>query len=223
MFVGIAKAYTKRARSRRGEMFRSYLQPSDEDRILDLGGGNGAHLASIVPYRKNVYIADISQSALDVAEHKFGFKTILLNETGQLPFDTHQFDIVFCSSVIEHVTVEKDQIRTIRSDKQFYEEAYPRQQSFAEEIRRIGRRYFVQTPYKYFPIESHTWLPVAIVFLPRAWQIRLIDSMNQWWPKTTSPDWNLLTNEEMQELFPDAEVLFEKSFGFTKSLIAVKR
>jgi hypothetical protein len=46
--------------------------------------------------------------------------------------------------------------------------------------------------------------------------------MNHWWPKKTSPDWNLLTFREMQHLFPDAQIIRERSLGVTKSLIAVR-
>lgn len=223
MIRQLFKRYSRRSRENRGKVFMQYLQPTVEDRILDLGGGNGRHLAGILPYRENVHIADISKTALAYAEKTFGFKSIWIDQTAGLPFPDHYFDIVFCSSVIEHVTVDKSRLRDIQAITNFTDEAYKRQQEFAAEIRRIGKRYFVQTPNKYFPIESHTWLPGIIVFLPRLWQIKLIDFMNKWWPKRTSPDWNLLTQEQMQKLFPDAEIVLEKSFGFTKSIIAIKR
>jgi SAM-dependent methyltransferase len=215
--------YSARARSKRGRIFRDYLRPTEQDRILDLGGATGAHLAGIVPFRRNVHVADISPDALADAEREFGFKGVLLDETGRVPFPDSYFDIVFCSSVIEHVTVDKEAVDSYQATDQFVREAFKRQREFAKEIQRIGRRYFVQTPNKYFPIESHTWLPVIVVFLPRGLQIGIITFMNKWWPKKTIPDWNLLTKAHMRELFPDAEIVVEKSFGFTKSVIAVRR
>jgi hypothetical protein len=79
----------------------------------------------------------------------------------------------------------------------------------------------VQTPYKYFIIESHSWLPVIIVFLPIIMQIKIIAFFNKFWPKKTVPDWHLLTIKQMKELFPEAKIIKEKSFFFTKSLIAI--
>ncbi len=83
-----------------------------------------------------------------------------------------EFDIVFCSSVIEHVTGPKDQVGNIRSTAgRLRQQASVHQRSFAEEVRRIGRGYFVQTPYKHFPMESHTIAPGFVVLLPRSVQL----------------------------------------------------
>lgn len=218
----IAGRFSHKARSKRGELFLYYLKPSQQDRILDLGSGTGAHFASIIPYRENVYIADINKEQLQQGEGKFGFKPVLLNESGRLPFPDQFFDIVFCSSVIEHVTMPKNELRKYRNGHDFYEVAFQRQMAFADEIKRVGKRYFVQTPYKYFLIESHTWLPVFFVLLPRSLQIRIIDFLAGWWPKKTTPDWNLLTPVEMQKLFPEARIVHEKVWGITKSIMAVQ-
>jgi hypothetical protein len=57
--------------------------------------------------------------------------------------------------------------------------------------------------------------------MPRNTQIKLIKFFNKFWPKKTWPDFNLLTEKEMKELFPEAKIVKEKSFLFTKSLIAI--
>lgn len=177
----------------------------------------------MIPYRTNVYVADIRSEALTKAQQQFGFNTVLIDESGSIDFPDGFFDIVFCSSVIEHVTGRKEDVRRFRTNREFFDAAYERQCRFANEIRRLGERYFVQTPNKYFPIESHTWLPMFIVLAPRTWQIAAIDFFNKWWPKKTSPDWNLLTEGKMRDLFPEAEIVLEKVFGFTKSIMAIKK
>lgn len=58
--------------------------------------------------------------------------------------------------MIEHVTVPKARVWELRSGVQFRREARERQRAFADEVRRLGRQYFVQTPYRHFPIESHS-------------------------------------------------------------------
>jgi ubiquinone/menaquinone biosynthesis C-methylase UbiE len=216
-----AASYRASARARRATIFLQHLNPSDNDRILDLGGGDGSHIASIVPFRRNVWVADIQAPLLEKARRRFGFHTALLDESGDLPFSDAYFDIVFCSSVIEHVTVDKRDLRLYRSDRKFRRVALERQQKFANEISRVGKSYFVQTPYKYFPIESHTWLPVVIELLPRASKIAVIDFSNRFWIKWASPDWHLLSVSQVRRLFPNATLLFERSFGFRKSIMAI--
>ena len=43
----------------------------------------------------------------------------------------------------------------------------------AREVERVGRRYFVQTPNRYFPIEPHFLFP-GFQFLPLAVQVGLV-------------------------------------------------
>jgi hypothetical protein len=88
------------------------------------------------------------------------------------------------------------------------------QRKFAEEVRRIGRGYFVQSPYTHFAIESHTIAPGFVVLLRRSVQLRL----RKWWPFYNHvPDFNLLTVRDMQQCFA------ESVFGLTKSIMAVLR
>lgn len=223
MLSKLAKSFSANARMARGRVFRDSLSPTENDTILDLGGGTGEHISSLIPFRDNVTIADLSENDLEVAAKKFGFRTFRFDGSDELPFSDREFDILFCSSVIEHVTGPKETVARLNSGKEFHELAQTHQRKFANEIRRICSSYFVQTPYRYFPIESHTWFPVVFVFLPRKLQRHIIRAFNKFWPKRTQPDWHLLTVKEMKNLFPDAEIVREKKFGMTKSLIALRK
>lgn len=219
------KEYSEKSRKRRARIFLDKLSPRKEATVVDLGGGNGKYINAIVKDQPHfdITIADILKNDLEYAEKTFGYKTTVLNESKHLPFEDNTFDIVFCNSVIEHVTIPKNQIWKLKNTKEFERLSFLRQQEFADEIRRIGKSYFVQTPNKYFLIESHSWLPGFIAVLPRNIQIKTIRLSNKFWFKKTAPDWNLLTYSKMQQLFPDATIYREKSFGFTKSLMAIKK
>lgn len=214
--------YSGRSRERRAHLFNEYLHPSVGDRILDLGGGDGSYISKIIPYRENVYVADIDSDQLEAARKNYGFRTVQLDESGTLPFEDDYFDITLCNSVIQHVTVDKEKMYSYRTNRQFRKKAMERQKRFANEIRRISKSYFVQTPNRYFIIESCSWLPGFIIFLPRVIYMRIVDSLKYFWPKTTQPDYNLLTADEVRMLFPEAEIIREKSLLLTKSFIAVK-
>jgi hypothetical protein len=224
LVIAAVDRYRREARARRGELFRRLMRPDYRDRILDLGGGDGSHIASIVD-EAHITVADISEGDLALAR-ELGYETVLLDEAQTLPFSDAQFDIVFCSSVIEHTTGPKLDALACREGSVFRAQASEHQRRFAEEIRRVGRAYFVQTPNLLFPVESHTWLPF-VQFLPRAAQMQFISLLNRSpWPKKSTPDFRLLTARALQSLFPDAEIMRERSalltLALTKSLIAVR-
>ena len=213
----------KRAREKRGQLFLSSFSITPDTRILDLGGGDGSHIASILQQTlvnpANVYVADI-ESFSEMVEKEFNFKYVTIPESGRLPFPDKYFDIVFCSSVIEHVTIPKEDVWKLQSGKSFVNHSRLRQQKFAVEISRLGKKYFVQTPNKWFVIESHTWLPF-VGWMPRRLLIPILFFTNKVWVKSTNPDWHLLTAKEIRELFPQAVIKFEKFAGFRKSIIAI--
>jgi len=210
-------------RVRRGRLFVERLRPTDDDQILDLGGGSGGHIAELVPYRRNVTIGELDAEALQRAAETFGFGGLQLDGGETFPVADGQYDLVFCSSVIEHVTGPKEIAYHTEDGKQFAASARAAQANFAAEIRRISRRYFVQTPYKYFPIEQHSFLPFFVVLLPRRWQVRLMRFLfAHGWLKPVYPDFRLLTVKDMRALFPDAEIVLERYCGFVKSIVAIK-
>ncbi len=220
----IFKRYSQKFKQNRKDLFYKYLTVSPEDRVLDFGGYDGSWLAFLIPSKgEELYVADIATQALETANKKYGFKTILLDESGKIPFEDNYFDVIFCNSVIEHVTVDKDEIYKIKTNREFKEKSFARQKFLADEIRRVSKKYFVQTPYRHFFIESHTWFPSFFIYLPRTFQIKLIQLLSKYWVKSSTPDVNLLTVKDMRRLFPEAEIIQEKSFFMTKSLIAIKK
>jgi len=133
-----------------------------------------------------------------------------------LPFRDASFDVVFSNSVIEHLAAEE------------------RQRQFATEVARVGKRYWVQTPSRWFPLETHLLTPFVHYF-PKRWQAPLVRRWTVWGILTGIKgerkkfyiehylaDVRLLGRSEMQALFPQARVTAERLLGLTKSLIAVR-
>jgi 2-polyprenyl-3-methyl-5-hydroxy-6-metoxy-1,4-benzoquinol methylase len=217
---------SRRARCRRDVIFRaSFPFIGPETRILDLGSGDGANFARVAAGLRispaNVHAADLNAAAVQRAHDRFGFTPVVLEESGKLPFPDGHFDIAYCSSVIEHVTAPKSEVWSLRNGRVFRMHASVHQHIFAAELRRVAQAYFVQTPNRLFPIESHTWLPF-MGYLPRPWLIRSLRVTNRIWIKRTAPDWSLLDRHEMAALFPDAQILGETVCGLTKSWMAIR-
>jgi SAM-dependent methyltransferase len=217
---------SRRARGKRDLVFRAafpWIGP--ETRILDLGSGNGENFARVVAgldiTPANIYSADVRLAAVERAHERHGYTPVVLEESGRLPFPDAHFDIVYCSSVIEHVTLPKSEVWAISSGAEFKRHAAAHQRAFAAEIRRVAQAYFVQTPNRLFPIESHTWLPF-MGYLPRSWLIPALRVTNRVWIKHTAPDWQLLDRGELTALFPDAEIIAEKVGGLAKSWMAIR-
>jgi hypothetical protein len=188
---------------------------------LDLGGGSGDHIASIIDDRSVVTVADTDEGALQRAREVYGFKAVKLDGSPKLDFPDKSFDIVFCSSVIEHVTGPKDVVYSTTDDAEFRDLARQNQAIFASEIVRVTKRYFVQTPNRGFPVETHSGLPFFLFMMPRRVQIPVIAFFAKFWFTDTSADYYLLGAGEMAELFPNSRIVREKFAGFTKSIIAI--
>jgi SAM-dependent methyltransferase len=201
----------RRFRVTRMLSFCETLELRTETRVLDVGGT--AWNWSLGPVSPNVTLVNIPLS-------REGLKNdppLVIGDGRSLPFADGAFDVVFSNSVIEHVG---------GSDGQ---------QRFADEIRRTGRRYWVQTPNRGFPIEPHLLTPF-LQFLPKRWQWRIAQRFTVWetlarprpdqreyYLKHCIDEVRLLGVAEMQKLFPDAEILRERFLGITKSIIAVRR
>jgi SAM-dependent methyltransferase len=222
---GIFRKFSGAARRKRAALFRSRFALDENTRILDLGAEGGANihavLAGTAVRPHNVYIADILPEHVEDGARRYGYVPVLVGEAGPLPFPDQFFDVVFCSSVIEHVTLPKSRVWKEYSTRRFREESLRRQKQFAAEIRRLGRQYFVQTPYRHFPIEAHSWLPF-VAWLPRWALLPVLRLAHYVWVTRPVPDWYLLDRRELGDLFGEAKILEEKFCGLTKSLMAVK-
>jgi len=146
----------------------------------------------------------------------------VLSPDGPLPFSNRQFDAVWCDSVIEHVTVDRAKCASI-PNTEFIRLAELHQAAFAKEISRVGKSYFVQTPYKHFPVEAHAWLPF-VQYLPLPVRHRFSRITRAIWIKQWSGGFHLYDLRRFRRDFADAtEIVFERVPGFPKALIAIRK
>jgi SAM-dependent methyltransferase len=175
------------ARSRRHERFFALTRLAPGARVLDVGCG-ALGLRALEP--------ELQITGVDLqARPSYPGPFVRADASEGLPFSDGEFDLVYCSSVIEHVAPE-------------------RRAAFAAEIRRAGRGWFVQTPAFSFPIEPHSLLPGAH-WLPVALRRR-------YWRLGAAGGWeeiSLLRRGELEALFGPARA--ERFAGLTKSWVCV--
>ncbi len=139
---------------------------------------------------------ELDITGVDLAERPdYPGQFVRADAASGLPFADDEFDLVYSSSVIEHVPPL-------------------RRQGFANEVRRVGRGWFVQTPALSFPIEPHSLLPFAH-WLPVALR-------RPYWRFGAAGDWeeiSLLSRRELEALFGPA--LPERVGPLAKSWVCV--
>lgn len=200
---------SSRFRRRRLAWLGRHLPTRSGERLLDVGGFPWCWPAGTTPCDLTLLNREFPAAARAQAGTT---TTLVIGDGCALPFADGSFDVVFSNSVIEHVGT------------------WERQQAFAREARRVGRRLWVQTPAREFFVEPHLIAPF-IHWLPRSWQRRLIRNFTvRGWMERPGPrevdefldEVRLLTFAEMRALFPDCTILRERFLGMTKSFIAIR-
>jgi len=204
--------FLKRRQQRfRGERMRAFLDVhavTNQTRILDVGGSAETWIG--LPVQPHVTI-------LNMPRAKEAFPDAFARVAGdgcRLPFADRSFDVVFSNSVIEHVG------------------DFQRQRQFSQEVQRVGRAFWIQTPNRYFFLETHFLTPF-VHFLPRNLKRSLLRHFSVWeWitkPRADEKQYftehflnemHLLGPKDMHALFPAARLRRERWLGWTKSLIA---
>ena len=205
-----SRSLATRMRRRRFELFLSLLRRLDGHvEILDIGGTQ-----QFWDLMLGDDPADIRVTLLNIEHQKVSSSRFIsaAGDARSIPqFAAASFDVVFSNSVIEHV-----------GDREA-------QRKMANEIQRVGKRYFVQTPNKRFPLEPHflfpwfQYLPVSV----RAWMVNHFDV--GWYRRIPDPaaaraeveSIQLLTRRRFAALFPGARIHEERLIGFTKSFVAI--
>jgi hypothetical protein len=174
---------------------------SADARVLDLGGT--PDIWNTIPARLDITILNLpGETGQHIpTHHRVRFIEGDACDAPQLK--AGDFDVVFSNSVIEHVGSEE------------------RQEAFAATVRRLARRYWVQTPSPWFPIEAHTGMPFWW-FYPDGVRRAVL---RHW--RTTLPAWSdsmaetrVLSRARVEALFPSAQIYSESLAGIPKSYAA---
>lgn len=185
----LASPLATAARERRHARLFPLLALAPDARVLDVGCGT-LGLRALEPQR--------AITGLDL-EPRPGYPGpfVQADATVAIPFADGEFDLVYCSSVIEHVPPA-------------------RRRALASEVTRVGRGFFVQTPAWEFPIEPHSLLPGAHWLAPplrrRYWRL----GADRTWQEI-----ELLRRRELESLF-GVPALAERLGPLVKSWVCLR-
>ena len=188
--MNFVDAVSLRSRRRKLRLFLDELRPTAATTILDVGVdevgfgdesqfGCGTHnfFEELYPWRSRITALGLHDGT--GVRARYPEIAYVQGDACALPFEDGAFDIVFSNAVIEHVgDVE-------------------RQRLFVAEALRVGRRVFLTTPNRWFPIELHTRLPL-VHWLPKARADRVYDLAGKGWAREN----HLLGSADLRRLFP---------------------
>lgn len=206
------RSVATRMRRKRFELFLSLLRTLDgHAEILDIGGTQQFWNLMLSDESLDIHVTLLNIGNQPVSSSRF---TSAVGDARAMPeFESASFDVVFSNSVIEHVG------------------DYSNQRKMANEIRRVGKRYFVQTPNKRFPIEPHFLFP-WFQYLPVVMRTWLVSKFNVGWyrripnietARQEVESIQLLTRRKFTALFPEARIYEERLVSLTKSFVAIGR
>jgi SAM-dependent methyltransferase len=186
---GLAARASLRNRRRKFELFMKTMRPGPETRVVDVGvGDTGFGTEPGVAVTHNFFealypwperITAVSDVPLPNFAREFPSIRCVRASGTELPFDDDEFDVAFSNAVIEHVGSREEQRR------------------FALELCRVAPRVFLSTPNRWFPVETHTLVPL-VHWLPRPAADRAMRALRR-------ENWDqveLLGKTELLALFP---------------------
>jgi hypothetical protein len=201
--------FSKKLRIKRFKIFfKKIIDLPKPIKILDLGGTykfwEDIGFISKLSDEFNIKVTLLNLTKENV-QHK-SFSSVKGDATDLSMYSDNEFDIIFSNSLIEHLYT------------------FSNQEKMAKEVKRVGKRYFIQTPNRYFPIEPHYFFPF-FQFLPYSFKkilmmkTTLIEGVqhdeNSVWRAHNGI--RLLNKKEFKKLFNDGKIFKENFFGLTKS------
>ena len=200
------RSLSSKARARRWNELLSRFDLASM-RVVDLGGDARHWRHAPVRPRELVLVNLFEQEVDDPA------MSAIVGDACAVPESLagEHFDLVYSNSVIEHVG------------------GFAKQQAFAGVVGELADHHWIQTPYRYFPIEPH-WVCPGFQFLPAAARV----GVTKRWPlghrRTADHDAaveatlsvQLLSKTEMRHFFAGSDIWEERFLGLTKSLVAAR-
>ncbi|OSC28846.1 SAM-dependent methyltransferase [Mycobacterium vulneris] len=205
--VDSRRSLSGRARARRWRHLIDTFPSFSEMRVLDLGGTPESwRLASVRPKS----VTTVNRASLESWTPDI---TAIQGDACDPPKSvaSAHFDLVFSNSLLEHVG------------------GHVQRQRLADNVHALADRHWIQTPYRYFPIEPH-WLFPGMQWLPYEARVQISLRWNRGHIRTHTreeaqeqvDEIELIGISQMRRYFPSSIIWHERFAGLIKSVVAVR-
>lgn len=212
--MSIFARLSKISRNRKLELFNELMNPKKEMKILDIGAEVNPNNKNVVqfidyyPWKNNVSAINLSSEHISIIQEYYPEVDARVGDACDLPWEDEHFDIVYSNAVIEHLG------------------SFEKQKKMAAEIMRVGKRWFISTPNRWYPFEFHMRLPF-ITWLPGNGYIRFgkIISYHHVKRKYVSgiryDGLRLMTAKDLRRCFPMSRIIKQRVTFMPETLICV--
>jgi len=190
------------------------MKPSGQIKVLDIvaeinpDDDRGLQLIDSYPWKNNLCAVNLSSEHISMIKQYYPEIEATVGDACKLPWPDKYFDVIYSNAVIEHVG------------------DFAKQKKMASEIMRVGKRWFVTTPNRWFPFEFHLRLPF-VTWLPGhsyLWVGRII-SYNHVRKKymfgIKNDGLRLLTARKLKLCFPNSKIIKQRVTFIAETLIVV--
>jgi len=212
--MSLFQRFSSVSRARKFTLFQDLMRPAPTTRVLDVGAeiepgdGQEQQFLDRYPWKEALSALNIAPEYVRAIQERYPTIDARTGDARQIPWPDKYFDIVWSNAVIEHVGRFEDQ------------------QQMAREIMRVGKRWFVTTPNRWYPYEFHLRLPL-VTWLPchgYLWCGRLVrySHVTQRYIWGAGPAGiRLLSPSELAHCFPGSRIVKQRVTFMPETLIAV--
>jgi hypothetical protein len=212
MFLIERLAYftSSRSRIRKYQQFLEQVKPQANETLLDVGV-NDEEYSPTDNYLEKHYehpenITAVSHESLEHFSRQHPHIKAVIADGTRLPFGDDTFDIVYSNAVIEHVGSSSAQ------------------SAFLTELFRVGKRGYLTTPNRHFPIETHTRVPLLHLLLSKNSFDAFLRFIGKDW--ATGDYMYLLAKTDLTKLLDESgikhyQILANRFFGCTMTYTVI--
>lgn len=203
------------SRKNKLELFYEIMKPTWQEKVLDVGAeispycNRGLQLIDSYPWKEKITAINTSTEHIKLIKKHYPEIEAIVADTRALPWPDKYFDVVYSNAVIEHVG------------------DFNRQKQMAAEIMRVGKRWFVATPNRWYPFEFHMRLPF-VTWLPwhgYLWAGSIISyshvQKKYVFTGKKSNSIRLMTARELKKYFPTSRIIKQRVTFMPETLIVV--